>query len=193
MKVWKIRPRLKRGILVAAVLMFVGASAWLNWSYNQRWGEGSVALVQAEDDMTAAVNAIVGGGAKEDSGALTAQVSDYFAKARLTRQQSRDQALSLLETAACAQSASQEVIDSAMNDITVMANWSLLESKIENELLAKQFADCVVYLTANGCTVAVPAPAEGLADSAIAQVTDAILSNTEYSVSQINVIEVLNS
>ncbi len=193
MKVWKIQPRLKRGILVAAVLMFVGASAWLNWSYNQRWGEGSVALAEAEDEMTSAVNAMVGGGAKEEDTVLTTQVSDYFAKARLTRQQSRDQALSLLETAACAQTASQEVIDSAMNDITVMANWSLLESKIENELLAKKFADCVVYLTANGCTVAVPAPAEGLADAAIAQVTDAILANTDYSVSQINVIEVLNS
>lgn len=193
MKEWKMRPRVKRGILVTAVLMFVGASAWLNWSYNQRWGEDSTALAQAEDEMTTAVNAMIGGGSQGGESVLTAQVSDYFAKARLTRQQSRDQALSLLETAACAESASQEVIDSAMNDITVMANWSLLESKIENELLAKKFADCVVYLTANGCTVAVPAPAEGLADTAIAQVTDAVLANTEYSVSQINVIEVLNS
>ena len=39
-----------------------------------------------------------------------------------------------------------------MNEITVMANWSLLESKIENELLAKDFADCVVYLSSQGCT-----------------------------------------
>ena len=192
MKEWRIRPRTKRGILIAAVLMFVGASAWLNWSYNQRWGEGSTAMTQAEDDLTATVNAMLGTQTESGSSALTAQVSDYFAKARLTRQQSRDQALSLLETAASAGSASQEVIDSAMNDITVMANWSLLESKIESELLAKNFADCVVYLTENACTVAIPAPVEGQEETCIAQVTDAVLSNTNYTAAQINVIEVMN-
>ncbi|MBR6207634.1 MAG: SpoIIIAH-like family protein [Oscillospiraceae bacterium] len=192
MKEWRIRPRTKRGILIAAVLVFVGASAWLNWSYNQRWGEGSTAMTQAEDDLTATVNAMLGTQTESGNSALTAQVSDYFAKARLTRQQSRDQALSLLETAASAGSASQEVIDSAMNDISVMANWSLLESKIESELLAKNFADCVVYLTENACTVAIPAPMEGQEEACIAQVTDAVLSNTDYTAAQINVIEVMN-
>ena len=192
MKEWRIRPRTKRGILIATVLVFVGASAWLNWSYNQRWGEGSTAMTQAEDDLTATVNAMLGTQTESGNSGLTAQVSDYFAKARLTRQQSRDQALSLLETAASAGSASQEVIDSAMNDISVMANWSLLESKIESELLAKNFADCVVYLTENACTVAIPAPMEGQEEACIAQVTDAVLSNTDYTAAQINVIEVMN-
>lgn len=192
MKEWRIRPRTKRGILIAAVLMFVGASAWLNWSYNQRWGSDSAAMAQTEDELTETVNAMLGTQAGTEESALTAQVSDYFAKARLTRQQSRDQALSLLETAASAGAASQEVIDSAMNDITVMANWSLLESKIENELLAKNFADCVVYLTENACTVAIPAPSEGQEETCIAQVTDAVLSNTSYTAAQINVIEVMN-
>ena len=119
-------------------------------------------------------------------------MSGYFSEARLTRQQSRDQALSLLETAACAESASQDVIDSAMNEITVMANWSLLESKIENELLAKDFADCVVYLSSQGCTVAVPSGADGLTETQVAQITDAVLSNTEMTAAAINVIEVRN-
>jgi len=183
---FKRRPHLKRNIVIAAVLLFVCGAAYLNWSYNARWGESNAAMARAEDSMTSEAAAAYETSAEESQG-----VSDYFAEARLTRQQSRDQALSLLETAACAESASQEVIDGAMNDITVMANWSLLESKIENELLAKQFADCVVYLSADTCTVAVPAPATGLTDSDIAQVTDAVLSNTSYTASQINVIEVM--
>lgn len=182
----KRRPHLKRNIVVAAVLLFVCAAAYLNWSYNAKWGNSNSAMAQAEDEMMAAATAAYEAAQQESQ-----PVSDYFAEARLTRQQSRDQALSLLETAACAESASQEVIDSAMNDITVMANWSLLESKIENELLAKEFADCVVYLSADTCTVAVPAPAEGLSEADIARVTDAVLSNTDYAASQINVIEVM--
>ena len=79
-----------------------------------------------------------------------------------------------------------------MNEITVMANWSLLESKIENELLAKDFADCVVYLSSQGCTVAVPSGADGLIETQVAQITDAVLSNTEMTAAAINVIEVRN-
>lgn len=192
MKELKLRPQWKRGILIAAVLLFVGAAAWLNWSYSQRWGEGNAAMADAEDEMTNAVNAMLGSTREEAEPTLSAPVSDYFAKARLTRQQSRDQALSLLETAASAETASQEVIDSAMNEITVMASQSLLESKIENELLAKSFADCVVYLTDDSCMVAIPAPAEGLTEADVAKVTDAVMANTQLTAAQINVIEVMD-
>ena len=218
MKTVNLRPHLKRNILIAAVLLLVCAAAFLNWSYNQRWGDGNSAMADAEDEMTTAVNAADGAPEENVSAALPASVSGYFSEARLTRQQSRDQALSLLETAACAESASQDVIDSAMNEITVMANWSLLESKIENELLAKDFADCVVYLSSQGCTVAVPSGADGLTEvftsgddfealtaqylpdyyncsndnAVVAQITDAVLSNTEMTAAAINVIEVRN-
>ena len=197
MKTVNLRPHLKRNILIAAVLLLVCAAAFLNWSYNQRWGDGNSAMADAEDEMTTAVNAAdryssTSPPEETVSAALPASVSGYFSEARLTRQQSRDQALSLLETAACAESASQDVIDSAMNEITVMANWSLLESKIENELLAKDFADCVVYLSSQGCTVAVPSGADGLTETQVAQITDAVLSNTEMTAAAINVIEVRN-
>ena len=174
----------KRNMVAGAVLLLVCGAIFLNGRYAQQVEETDKILGQATlVDGTE-------GDAEEVSG--EALPGDYFATARLTRQQSRDQALSLLETAACAESASQDVIDSAMNEITVMANWSLLESKIENELLAKDFADCVVYLSSQGCTVAVPSGADGLTETQVAQITDAVLSNTEMTAAAINVIEVRN-
>ena len=191
MKQRKINPNLKRNALILAVLVFVGGAAYLNWSYNQRWGGAETSLADKEDEMTSAVNAILGRDDSQDYTAATA-ISGYFAQARLTRQQSRDQALSLLETAASAQTANAETIDAAMKEITAMANYSLMESRIENELLAKQFTDCVVYLSDGNCTVAVPSPEEGLAEADVALITDAVMANTDYSPSQINVIEVIN-
>ena len=175
---------LKRNLVLGAVLVFVCGAAWLNWSYNNRWGKADSAMAKAEDSMTAAY--------AQQSVPASASGGEYFAKARLTRQESRDAALSLLETAACAETASQEVIDSAMSEISVMAAWSMTENQIENELLAKDFADCMVYLSADSCTVAVPAPGEGLAETDVARITDTILSNTAYTAAQINVIEVSN-
>ena len=61
-----------------------------------------------------------------------------------------------------------------------------------DERMAKDFADCVVYLAADGCTIAVPAPVEGLAEADVARVTETVLSTTGLEASQINIIEVKN-
>ncbi|MDO4750221.1 MAG: SpoIIIAH-like family protein, partial [Eubacteriales bacterium] len=140
---------LRRNLVLVAVLFFVGAAAYLNWSYNERWdGTDNAEMVAAEDAAMAEADAEYEEAMAEGESGTASQetvISDYFADARLTRQQSRDEALGLLEIAASADAASQETIDSAMNAIAAMANWSLMESQIENELLAKGFEDCVVY------------------------------------------------
>ena len=170
----------KRNITMMAVLMFVCAAVALNWSYNNRWGNPSAEMVSAEDSALAEANSEYG----------QTDISGYFAEARLTRQVSRDEALQLLQTAASAETASQETIDSAMNAISAMATCSMQESQIENLLLAKEFADCVVYIGNDAVTVAVPAPLEGLSEEAIARITDVICTETDYEPSQLNIIEV---
>ena len=190
---------LKRNIVIITVLLFVCAAVYLNWSYNKAWGEADEAMVAAEDAAMAAADAEYAASLEDELAAQTTQatedesVSDYFAQARLTRQQSRDEALSLLETAAAAETASQEVIDSAMNEISVMATWSMQESQIENLLIAKDFTDCVVFISEDGVTVAVPAPAEGLSEADVARITETITSETDYVASQLQVIEIKDS
>lgn len=184
-----MKKNLKRNIVMVAVLLFVCAAVYLNWTYNKRAGEADPAMVQAEDRAAleagqSEVNAL----AEEEQAAEAG--SGYFAEARLTRQQSRDEALGLLETAAAGAGASQETIDAAMNSIAAMATWSMQESQIENLLLAKDFTDCVVYMSDTGVTVAVPAPAEGLSTAAVARITDVITGETAFTAAQIEVIEV---
>ena len=184
-----MKKNLKRNIVMAAVLLFVCAAVYLNWNYNSKLGKADPAMTAAEDAQAAAAGED-GAASAFDEEAKSEGVSTYFASARLTRQQSRDEALSLLETAAASENASQETIDSAMQSISVMATWSMQESQIENLLLAKEFEDCVVYMSGDGITVAVPAPADGLSEASVARITDTITSETEYTPSQIKIIEV---
>lgn len=173
-----MKKNVKRNIVIVAVLLLVCAAVYLNWSYNNRWGNADAAMVDAEDAaMTQAENEATA-------------AANYFAEARLTRQNSRDEALNLLQTAASSEAASQETIDSAMTAIAAMATWSMQETQIENLLIAKDFVDCVVYISSEGVTVAVPAPAEGLSEAAVARITDTITSETGMSASQIKVIEI---
>lgn len=171
----------KRNITMIAVLLFVCAAVALNWSYNNRWGEPDAEMVSAEDAAMMQ---------EDQKFAGTVSVSGYFDEARLTRQVSRDEALELLQTAATAETASQETINSAMDAIAAMATCSMQESQIENLLIAKDFQDCVVYIGNEAVTVAVPAPSEGLSQEAVARITDIICNETQYEASQLSIIEV---
>ena len=77
-----------------------------------------------------------------------------------------------------------------MDSIAAMATWSMQEAQIENLLLARDFDDCVVYMSGDGVTVAVPAPMEGLSEASVARITDTITGETGMSASQIKIIEV---
>ena len=184
-----MKRNLKRNLVIVAVLVFVGAAVYLNWSYNSRWGAADAAMVAAEDAaMRAAQEQYTAASAEKDDASVA--VTAYFDEARLTRQTSRDEALELLEQACAGQDTSQEVIDESMRQINAMASWNLQESLLENQLLAKNFTDCVVFVSGDGVTVAVPAPVEGLTDTQVAQITEAVVANTDYTAQALNIIEV---
>ena len=182
----------KRNLTVLTVVLFVAAAVYFNWSYNQQFGAADADMAMAEDDAMekAGVKAKETPAPESDIGETEQPVSDYFAQARLTRQQSRDEALNLLESASGADGASQETIDSAMNAIAAMASDSMTETRIENLLLAKGYADCVAYISGDGISVAVPSPQEGLTAAQVAAITDVITSDTEFTASQLKIVEI---
>ena len=176
--------KIKRGVTIASVLLLVCAAVYLNWSYNNSWGKADSAMVKAEDAAMEEANKAY------EASNNTLSSSGYFAEARLNRQVSREEAVKLLEKAVSNEDASKETIDSAMNSISVMANYSMSETQLENKLLAKEFSDCVVFMSEDKITVAVPAPAEGLSEASVARITDVVTSETDYTPSQLNIIEV---
>lgn len=98
MKVWK------RNAVVAAIVLFVCVAVYLNWSYQKEGGDaaetgktlGEAALVsgQTADPLLGGTQTAQPGasGSPSPTGAAQASGSDYFASARLNRQQARDSA-----------------------------------------------------------------------------------------------------
>ncbi len=189
MKLWK------RNAVVAAIVLFVCVAVYLNWSYNNGretispdtgTGKtlGEAALV---DGVT-----IVGQDGEEipasTEGGADTLIDTYFADARLSRQQARDSALSLLRDAAASEDADQSVIDSANLSIQAMADYTMKESQIENLVTAKGYADCVAFISENSVSVVVAPPEGGLTAADVAKVTDIALSETGFSASQVKII-----
>ena len=67
---------------------------------------------------------------------------------------------------------------------------ALSEAQIESLVIAKGYADCVAYMTSEGISVAVAAPESGLQQKDVAVITDIILTQSDYEVEDIRIVEV---
>lgn len=188
MKLWK------RNAVVAAIVLFVCMAVYLNWSYGQETSQtsdtgkvlGEAALVgnqQGSDPVLGGDDVQVGDGAAVSTG------SDYFASARLNRQQARDSALSLLRQAASEEGVDQAVKDEANQTIQSMASVTVSEAQIENLVTAKGYSDCVTFISDNSISVVVGAVEGGLTTADTAKITDIVTGETDFTASQIKIIE----
>lgn len=181
----------KRNAVVAAVLVFVCAGIYLNWSYNQRSTADLADALDAEKVMGS--NLILdedgGDGLVQTAGAEVKTVSDYFAEVRLSRQTARDSAVETLQEA-MAYAGEDEEASAASGELNEIVGTALAESQIESLVIAKGFEDCVAYMNDDNISVAVSAPAEGLAPTDVALISDIVTSQSDYTLDQIRVIEV---
>ncbi len=173
----------KRPAVVLAVLVLVGASVYLNWKYAGNVAETDKILGQAT-----LVNEN-GQGVTVADDAAAAGENDYFATARLSRQQARDSAISMLQEAEMDENAAEDVCNEASQTLQVLAGYTVAESQIENLVTAKGYADCVVFMGADSCSVVVASGEEGLDATDVAKIKDIVIHETQYTAGQIKIME----
>jgi len=182
MKIWK------RNAIVATVLVLLCAGVYINWSYNQTEAVDLTQTLNAEQVMGETTLEID----TPDTFNLAAEPersADSFAQIRLSRQESRDSAVELLQETMAYEEGS-ESSSAAAASLDQLVSSALAESQIESLIVAKGFMDCVAYMGDETISIAVSAPAEGLSESEIALISDIITSQTDYSLSSIRIIEV---
>jgi len=179
----------RRNAVVATVLLFICAGIYLNWSYTRN---------SAVSDLTDTLDAsqvlgdstLVLGDAQDDLDVNASQaMADYFASVRLSRQESRDQAVSALQET-MAYEDMEEGKSLCAQSLDAIVNTALEEAQIESLVIAKGYDDCVTYIADNVVCVAVSAPAEGLTQDDVTLISDVVLSQTEYTLADIRIIEV---
>lgn len=185
MKIWK------RNAVIAAVLLFICAGIYLNWSYNRSKTPELTETLSAEQ-VPGTAETVMGESDPQQllaGGEGDASSAEYFAQVRLSRQQSRDSALGVLQEAMAYDTDGTENTAAAAA-LEQVVSTALSEAQIESLVIAKGYADCVAYMTDSGITVAVSAPEDGLDAASVAQIADIVTSQSDYSVSDIRVIEV---
>lgn len=175
-KVWK-----KRAV-VGAVLLFVCAAVYMNWRYAGSLEDTSKVLGEST---------LVSGEKKGENDANVQQMgneNDYFATARLSRKQARDNAISMLKDASTDENADQSVLNEASKTLQVLAGYTVAESQIENLVTAKGYTDCVAFMGAESISIVVE-DEDGLDATDVARIMDIVVQETGYAPNQIKVLE----
>lgn len=191
-----MKARWKRNAVVATMAVLVCAAVALNWRYTSDQAVAQMEAGESEETGTkilgqaTLVSGVEDGAddAAEDAGTADGEEavdetavytgSDYFASARLTRQQARDSAISLLQEAAEQENADAAVANEASEGIQVLAAYTLQEAQIENLVTAKGYQDCVAFLGEDGVSVVVATDTGELTAEDVAKITDIAMSET---------------
>ena len=174
-----MRARWKRNVVVATMAILVCAAVALNWKYS---GEDAVKGAQETGSKLLGEATLVSGQEGDAEGAADEEAvytgSDYFASARLTRQQARDNAISLLKDAAEQEGADTATANEASESIQVLAAYTMKEAQIENLVTAKGYKDCVAFMGDESISVVVSTGTGELTAEGVAKITDIAMAET---------------
>ncbi len=181
MKIWK------KNVIAAGILVTVCAGIYINWVYTEDQAVMDLTDTLDSDKILSADMLVMADAAGESEVSTTA--GDYFAAVRLSRQEARDSAVTLLQEA---MAYSQEPEMTQTNaELEQIVQTALCEAQIESLVIAKGYADCVAYISEAGVSVAVASPEGGLQQADVAVIADIVMTQSTYTMDMIRVVEVL--
>ncbi len=186
----------KRGAVYSVIALMLCVAVYLNWNYSRvddgatvgadttETGGGKVigesVLVDSTDSEYVPPSQL------ETSGSLS---GDYFSVARLSRQKARDEAVSILNSTIENENASDDARSVANTNIQLMADNAMVETRIENIIIAKGYSDCVVFINDGSINVIVSKTEEGLTTADVAKIKDVVLEEADVISDQIKIME----
>ena len=179
----------KKNVIAAAVLVTVCAGIYLNWDYSSKQTAADLTDTLDAEKVMSDNTLVLNDNALAAAGNLDVNtITDYFAAVRLSRQEARENAVNTLQEA-MAYSDSEDAAESS-GQLDELVQTALCEAQIESLVIAKGYADCVAYMSREGISVAVAAPESGLKQTDVAVITDIILTQSDYDVEDIRIVEV---
>lgn len=173
----------KRHIAAVALVFMLSAAVYINYLYSigdlnplleagKNYGDSI--LVGKKND----------GNAEEAAGTA----ASYFSEARVSRQQSRDEAVQTIQNLyGSGENDDAQAASLIQKAEEITANMEL-ETKIESIIKAKGFDDCIVYISGDYADVMVQT--DGLLQTEAALIKEAIIQETAVPVENISIVEV---
>lgn len=202
----------KKQIVIAALVLILGAAVYLNWQFAETPVEptgGSAMESSAEtadvppDDGAEQTGAPADGTQTEtppessapkklgEAAFVNAQVLSgdaYFASARLARSKARDEAIETISAVLGDDALTEDDKKEASAKAMSITDAIEAESRIENLIKAKGFADCMVYITERNASVVVKS--DGLTQDQATQIKNIVVGEGDIRGENISITEI---
>lgn len=178
----------KKNLTAAGVLFVVCVGIYMNWVYTKDAQVANLTDKLDSDKLLSEAGVVLDSENIEEVDNQGNTLTDYFAAVRLSRQEARDSAVGLLQEA-MSYGDSEHAAQSSVQ-LEQLIQTGLCEAQIESLIIAKGYVDCVAYMAEDGISVAVAAPEGGLQQADVAVIADIVMTQTDYSIGQIRVVEV---
>lgn len=203
----------KKQLTLVALVVALALAVYLNWQFAKT--DKDNALVQqvvagqsGETDTAAPTVSDVTGAADEEPAedeegsadkyygeALFVSADEeyaegYFSEARLTRSQTRDEALETLEKALSKTDLTEAEKNNLTSQLTATASAIAMEGAAETQIKAKGFDDCVVFLSGDKVKAVVKSGGEGLTPSEVSQIKEVLVDACGVEATNINIVEI---
>lgn len=175
----------KRQLVMAALVMALGAAVYLNWQFSGDQQLLATDALSSEKEIGTAQ--LVNGEAGEKEEEAAAQQGETLAQAKLSRQKARDEAVELLEQVLKDAASSDEAKKEAVTQSATIAQNVLQESNIENLVKAKGYSDCVAVIQNGECSVIISGALQNESDAVVIQ--DIVTAQTSFEPSKIKIVE----
>ncbi len=175
----------RKQLVLASLVLALGAAVYLNWQFA---GTNKLPIGDGEDTSSqlGAAQLVNNAYVETVTDDLQAKAgTDMFAEARLSRQNSRDEALELLDGVLEDVDADSEAKKAAVEEASAMAKNILKETNVESLLKAKGYEESVAYITTEECSVVV---AGDLQDSDMLIVQEIVIEQTGLTAEKIKII-----
>lgn len=171
----------KRHIAAAALVLMLSAAVYINYLYSTG---GLNPLLEAGKNYGDSILVGKKSGDAEEAGTA----ASYFSEARVSRQQSRDEAVQTIQNLyGSGENDDAQAASLVQKAEEITANMEL-ETKIESIIKAKGFDDCIVYISGDYADVMVQT--DGLLQTEAALIKEAIIQETAVPVENISIVEV---
>lgn len=207
----------KRHVLMASLVLALGAAVYLNWQFtgnsdmlsvdaSKKLGEAQYVNGDITDETQEAgiFDSIFGGDDDkstesteettkgEDTTAVKAELTEeqisYFSTVRTDREQTQSKVLEDAKEVLSLSENSEEAKEEAAESVSQLEKLILVQSNIENLLKAKGFTDVVCFISDEGCNVVVAS--QNMDDSGSLLVKDAVMSQLDMGSEQIKIIQI---
>ena len=198
----------KRQLVLAALVVALGAAVYLNWQFSdnsdllaanttvesgKELGEAEFvnnntasSLTSSTEENTSSSPAD-GDSSSSSASNISSSAEQYFAQAKVSRQQARDDAVDSLKEIIDSVQSSESAKAEAVKQAAEIAKNIEQESNIENLIKAKGFAECLAFLQNGECSVVVSST--GLLDNESITIKDIVAGQSGISYDKIKIVE----